>query len=243
MGESVDIFAIKQFAWTFVIPSICFLGILTNAINVLTFSNTKILKNEIYRYLFWHSLVDFIYLFLCFMRFFIRTTLFGDLHLSYWAQLYEAYIYKYLTTSLALHLVLIELIITIKRLLIVFNTTSRFRFQFGQTILACLFVSLSLYLPLFVSLKVIDQRNCKKTFEGMPCMNETSRVIYALIEKGLVNHEVMKRVYILSAAIRGVVVPLALVLLNVIITLKVHKLHRRKRELTSNFQCKSSLML
>ena len=217
---------VKQFVFKFILPSLCLIGVLTNTINVIVFSRRTHLKNVIYRYLFCHSLVDLLYLFFCLVRFIVKLDCFSDIYLSFWVQVYEAYIYRYFTACLAAFMMLMELIIAFKRLLIIMNI--RFSLPLRKTIFTCAVFSILLFLPYALSLRVIDQRKCQKTVNNIQCLNQSSPILYAITQDNVPCLAILRRLYIIGSVFRAVLAPAALLVINAVIIVKFRKFFARK---------------
>ena len=232
---TIDISTVKWLVWTYVLPSLCAFGIVTNAINVLVFRQRKELKNKIYRYFLWHSIVDIMYLAFCFVRFIIKLDVFSHLHHSYWAQIYEVYVFIYIAGSLAVMMILIELLIASKRLLIIMNLNLTFKLKFRTVVVVCVALVLISLTPFPLSLRVVDQRFCEFTFENIRCVNESTRPAYAMVHANVSYLGTLKVIYYTGSVFRALVAPLVLLLLNIAITIKFRQMCSRKYSLRFSF--------
>ena len=125
----VPLTSTKQFVSTFILPSLCAIGIVTNSVSAYILSNRNQLKNQIYRYFCLLSVVELVYLSLCFIFHIIKLRIFKHIQYSFWVQTFQLYGYWCLSTSAAILIILLELIISTKRLLIIMNI--HFNFKIG----------------------------------------------------------------------------------------------------------------
>ena len=224
---------IKNFVWTRILPSVCLIGIVTNIINIIVFSQRKKLQNSIYRYFQWHSIFDLVYLSLCLVRFILKTEAFGDTKSSLWVQIYDVYVYAYITSSLAISMILIELIIATKRLLIIMNFNLTINIKFRSVIALCVGLSLVSIISLPLSLRVVNQKNCNYTVERIRCLNLSADTFgYAITQEKVPHVDLLKGLYAGVFVFRGMMAPLILILLNIAIAIKFRKLCAQKKILT-----------
>ena len=229
----IDIAAIKQFVWANILPPLCLIGAFNNSINVAIFVQRKRLKNSIYKYFLWHSVFDLVYLLICFIRFVLMLETFRDIHFSYWMQLFEAYGYIFSTNSLAMLMILIELIIAIKRLLIIMNTSLVFRLKFRTVIFVCCAIAVSLSAPFTLSIRIVDQKYCNFTVEDIECLNLSEQPLYVMTHENVPYQALLKGIYLAASILRGFVAPLALIFINLSIGIKFRQICRRKNYLTT----------
>ena len=223
------VLAIRQFVWTYILPSICFIGLFTNATNIIVFAQTKTLKNKIYRYFLSHSIADFIYIALCLARFAIKLS--DKLHYSYWGQIFELIAYRYLTGALPLFMIFLELTIATKRLLMILNINLTIKLKVKTNVFIFGTISLILLLPLAFSTRIVDQNSCKFTYFLSKCSNHSSSV-FALTEENVPYVTFLKRTYSVVFSFRGLVAPLVLLLVNIGIIIKFRQHCRKKSILT-----------
>jgi hypothetical protein len=210
MNQTDNVHRLKEAGWTFFMPPLCFIGLLTNIINIIVFSNKRLRNDKLNQYLLVHSITYFFYLLFCFFSFMIRCQ-------TLWAKMYELYIFNYFTSSLAIFCVLIELFISIERYLIVSNRKPiRDRFIRTRTLLTSLFVfSILFYLPnLFM-----DDIKHKKIADGF---NSTSlKIIYNVESSEFGKSHAGKMITLILSATRTV---LFLVLFTIINTMTMSNL-------------------
>lgn len=74
IDESIDnLLDLKDFLWNYVLPIICFFGVITNSINVFLFSKRKnYFHHKIYIYLHGHTICQLFYLLLTFNYFLFK---------------------------------------------------------------------------------------------------------------------------------------------------------------------------
>ena len=228
----LDLPTVKRFVWTFILPSLCLFGIVTNTINFVVFKQRKKLKNIIYRYLLWHSVADIVYLSVCFIRFIIKLDIFSSIHLSYWAQMFEVYAYIYIAGSLAVQMIFIELLIAIKRLLIIMNFNLTYKLKFRTVVIACVVFVLLALTPFPLSLRVVDQRTCNFTADNLKCSQDSKHPIYAIAHANIFCLSILRSIYYAGSIFRALIAPLLLLTLNIAIAVKFRQMCIRKRSLT-----------
>ena len=232
MIETVD--PLKRFIWTNVLPFICLLGVLVNLLNARIFANRKILKHEIYRYLNAHSIVE-AFLLLFALAYFI---LFKFYYGLYFMRVYQLTIQHYFTSALALLLVFIEFIITIKRLLMIFNLNLTINVSFKMTIFIYFIICLILHLPILFALRIVEREeisllvaNNQTTSNNLSRVaNESSlyakasyQIYYRLLFDKYENFGIIKVLVSIPCFIRGLILPPILLVANLIILIEFRK--------------------
>jgi hypothetical protein len=103
-------------------PCILLFGTVSNLINIIIFLKPKF-EDPIYNYIIAHSIINFLYCIGCGTSMQMSSNHFVSFKItkSYLFQLYGFYIYNYLTSSMAMLNILIELIVSFQRLLILTN--------------------------------------------------------------------------------------------------------------------------
>ena len=226
-------FDLSQMVKSYVLPPMCFFCMMTNAANVIVFTQKKKLKSSIYQYLRWHSFVDLLYFIACFIRFVIRSERFKQTHSSYWTQFYELYVYLYFAGSLALLMILIELLVAYKRLLVIVNMKLPTMRSFRAVVATCVALSLVWMIPFPLNLKLVNQRECNFTTERIRCARHAEQ-LYALTQENIPNLNIWKNLSAASFFFRGVIAPFILFVLNIFIAIKFRQLCSRKKYLNSS---------
>ena len=229
----IDIANVKLFVWTNILPPLCLIGVFNNCINVAIFVQRKRLKNSIYKYFLWHSVFDLVFLSICFIRFVLMLERFASIHHSYWMQFFEAYGYMFLTNSLAMLMILMELIIAVKRLFIVTNASWRLRFKFRTVMIVCCVIAVIQSAPFTLSIRIVDQKYCNFTVEDIACLNLSDKPLYVMTHENVPHQALLKAIYLAALVLRGFFAPLALLFINMAIGLKFRKLCRGKNYLTT----------
>ena len=125
--KQINFLHLQVVVWHYILPLICFIGVLTNIVNIVVYSNQSQLKNSIYRYMLLHSICALFHVFISFLYFFNKNDILGMGYFkkrSYFYKFFEMYFFISITTLLSLFLILVELTISLKRMLIVLNTTT-----------------------------------------------------------------------------------------------------------------------
>lgn len=86
---------VNGFVYTFIIPVICFFGILTNIINIVVFSN-KEMSDITYKYLRVNAIMNIIYLSITFFLFMGRCGSYCTINTTYIGAFYMYFFYTYL---------------------------------------------------------------------------------------------------------------------------------------------------
>lgn len=213
-----------------VLSCLCFFGVVTNTMNVIVFSHRDKLKNNIYRYFLWHSLVDLVYLTICFIRFVIKSETLHSIHYNYWTQIFDAYAYKYLASSLAILMIFIELIIAIKRLLIITNTNITFKLRLRTVVMIATLAAIGTFLPLGLFIKVVDEKYV--SWELKNSVGQTKIISYYVVIYEQ-NSSIHKTLISWGAIFRAIVAPLMLIIANITIMIKFRQVFNRKKWLMS----------
>ncbi|CAF0944230.1 unnamed protein product [Brachionus calyciflorus] len=114
--------AIEQidFIYTFVIPSICFYGLVTNLINLFIFSNRQ-LSNIIYKYLIIYTVSNLYYFIISFLIFLPRCGVYCTFSQTYLPQYYLYLFYNYLKNISSYFNIFIQILVSFQRLAFVLN--------------------------------------------------------------------------------------------------------------------------
>ncbi len=88
------ILAVIDFNYTFIIPIICFFGVITNIINFVVFSN-KEMSDITYKYLRVNAVMNIIYLAICFFLFLGRCGNYCDINSTFIGAVYLYFFYNY----------------------------------------------------------------------------------------------------------------------------------------------------
>lgn len=227
MIESLKrVLVIKDFLWNYALPLICLFGILTNSINVRMFVKKEQFSHEIYKYLLAHSSIEVIYLSIALLVYLMKSKyLTPSTQYAYAIKVAELVADLYLTCVLALLLVFIEFIISIKRLLMIFNLNLTINMKFYKTLIIyfALSVLLNLPVPLTFKIKEIDTNyTCHYpssiyTSEQQQNTTTTKTTRYDIIYDNFEENTLMKATLYFPAAIRAIILPVVLVISNLII--------------------------
>ena len=220
----------KSFVWTYILPSICTLGLFTNTLNVVVFSRRKALKNPIYKYFLFHSAAELVYLGACLGYYVVNLDIFQPVHQTWFAKAYEVYCYRYLSSSVAVLLILIELTISIKRLHIITNTTFRFKLEFKVITCGSLLVSMLLLVPYLLTTKIAEQDLHHQRDSNVTADTRT----YAIMPDDVKYARVLKGLHSSAMLFRGILAPFLQIILNVKISVNFQKMFKRKKSLLLN---------
>lgn len=144
---------------------ICSIGSFTSLINILVLSSKK-LKDPVYSYYLASTIIDFIYITIIAFKIFIicgSKCIFRKYHLS--TLIYTLYFQDYFTSCLAINNILIEIYVSLQRLMIISN--KKF-LQNSRPIFIIVFIaifSIIYYMPV-IFLKIIAYKNKKYVLEN-----------------------------------------------------------------------------
>lgn len=199
--------AAPSFDWiSYLALVVCSLGVLTNLINISVFINRK-LKNTCYTYMLMKSLAACFFLFSTIIDHFIVYCPNCSIRYSYLANLYAFIVTYYMSASLTIFRVLIEIILSIRTLLILFN--SDLKSPSKITSLVLFVVSLGLYAnrPFKYNISYYDP--CQQYF-GLTLTTFGASTGFRVIS-------------IVQQALRAVLVVIGLTVINVISWFKFKK--------------------
>ena len=129
-------------------------------------------------------------------------------------------------------MILLELIIAFKRLLITSNISFSLKIRFKTTILSSFTISIGLFLPYAVSLRIVNQRDCQKTYENKRCLNNSTNDIYAITQENVPHLDLLKNLYWFTISFRTLIAPFLLILVNIAVIIKFKRLCDSKLSLT-----------
>jgi len=167
--------------WAYLLlPAICIFGCITNFFSIAVLFNPK-MKDISFKYLLVTSISDLLYLFLC-SYLFIQLCSDCPLFTSYFTQWYTIYIDSYLTSCLAVFVILTEITLSLLRYSILKNKTYIQSMKFYKVIAFLFLISLVFYLPVlfFNEIIPIQQINSTKT-DYLTIMNSLGSSLYGTI--------------------------------------------------------------
>lgn len=143
---NTDIKLFEDIWYTFFAPIICVCSLTTNLLNIFVLSKLKS-KNKIYKYMYYKSIINSIYLFILIFVFLVKCGQFCTIRETYIAQVYHLYMFYYLTNCLSLIDLLIELTISLNRYLVITNRQYVNRFKTNKLFSFLIIFSFFFYLP------------------------------------------------------------------------------------------------
>lgn len=214
----------KSFVSKYIIPCICLFGMLTNSINLIMFSNKKSFKNKLYRYLQAHSAIDFVYLTISFLFFIFKLEVFSRFNKSYSFKALEMIVFFYATSSLAITMILIEIIVAFKRVFITLNYTffTRYEFKMKTVLFSCLSFSFLFSLSILLSFKIRPIDSNTNYFNNS--ISNEFKLSYENIER----FKALRIGLCVYGIFRGIFAPFVLFILNIILIQKYRNLIKRK---------------
>lgn len=204
--------------WTFVLPSICYVGCVTNFICIIILLKIR-LKEKLFQLFLISSYNNFLYLMMCSFVFIVNCDYICTLDGSYISRLYEMLIYNYLTSVVALFNVCIQILISIEILIIItkYEIKTKFKISFKLTVLVLILISLGLYVPTILSRRIVI---------GSIKVNDTNSSIannFILVRTEFGLSHWYKACVIFVSLLRG---PLALIIISSINLMNFNKLKK-----------------
>jgi hypothetical protein len=216
-------------------PFICIFGLISNTINSIIFYFSPKLKHSTYRLMLIISIVDFFYLTILLTSSFISDCRDFCLNMRYRYEVrqFELFAEDYFSSCLALFVIFIEIILSVKRYLIMSNSHKyRSEFQNNITLAIVFLVSIVYYMPvIFVKEIVISPENFIKN---------NNKTAYVLVKSGFGKTKFGKALPVVLASIRLVLASLILGAINILTTIRF-KYRIKYKGKVKNIQCKFTL--
>lgn len=215
LKEENQLLIVKDFLWSYILPFVCLFGILTNALNVSMFVKREHFQHKIYRYLLAHSVSQLAYLILGLNYFLLKSTyISARIHRIYMLKYYELIFDIYLTTTLSMFMVFIELVISLSRLFMIFGIKLKTNLNIKQTTLVYLIVSSLVSIPTLFLFRVVKvDELCRLPSGSVGRNNAPTSFIYDLAYEFGREQATIK----ISAALRALILPFVLITTNLII--------------------------
>lgn len=153
--------------WYILTGIFCLTGVVLNILNIIVFLNAK-MKDISFRYMLVISLSDVVYLA---SNAYVFVTFCDEcsINKSYLTQIYILYFHEYVSRSMAIFNILVEIALSVQRYLILINKTNSIlnNNHYKMVVLGLLFFSFLFYLPLtfFKSINSINTNNSNETFD------------------------------------------------------------------------------
>lgn len=200
---------IKDHLLNYYLPVVCLFGIFSNLISAFLFSKRAHFKNDIYKYLMVHSMFALVHQCCIFTYFLMKSKFEFFFAFSFGAKVVEVIVDLLIARIVSMLMTLIEFVITIKRLLLIFKLNLTINLKFGQVIaIYCLIASI-VCLPMAYKLRIVEiepDQNCS-------LIDSTNRTRYDILfsDKG------PGLLIFLPILLRGIILPLTLIISNLII--------------------------
>lgn len=223
----ISVILIKDFVWQYILPYICLLAFLFNLINIIVFSSKK-LENPVSKYLLCHSMFECVYALLSFAYFFTKHVIQVP-SCSYLVNFMEFYFIQLMTTSIAIFLIIIEILIALNRLLVIFYSkiTNKLNFNLTSMIILFTFSVFSQY-PVYLSRSIKLNANFTSSSINYCQRNES----YEIRPSAFMTSTTYKLIYSIVSYLRGLLAPLALLVINTLICMKFRAHLKKKMTLT-----------
>ena len=219
-SNSTDHSLIIDVLFTFVVPPICLVSLLTNLVNVYVFTKMRHF-NVIYKFLLCKSVSNTLYLCICMFIFVAKCGRFCSMDTTYLAKVYELYLFLYGSSVLGLSDLLIEIVILLQRIFILINKPFLENKSIYAVIVPLFTFAAIYYVPFFFIV----------TIEKLP--SSESLEIYKIQPVPGKLYETT--VYVLNGILRCSLMFMLIILLNVVVFLVFkHRLVQKKRHLIEN---------
>lgn len=199
---------------------ICQLGVCTSILNMIIFSNDS-LKDPTYKFLFYEAVIDFFYAILnCLMTLFTcGTELCSFLQTTLESRIYTIVVNDYLTSSMAMNNIFIELFLSVQRMFTIDNRHFLHNVSSNTIMLGIFLLSLAYYAP------VLFLKRISTSYEN-------GKLVYYLTDTEFRKSDIGKSITLILTAVRLFLVTVCLFFVNVITFLRFQSLLRRKSVLT-----------
>lgn len=219
-----------DFCYTYIIPIICLIGILTNATDIIVFSSRN-LKDITFKYLRINALANLIYLLISFFLFSARCGIYCSFSKTYAAQIYMYFFYSYIKGIFALLSNCILIFIGVRHYLIVTNKSLSF-FNYYRLIIAFLFVFSSLLNSPSLFTREIVKRELNQTISNITSMVHA----YSTAPSVIGQTELGKWLIIaVSTIFRGYITLFTLILIDFLTIVKLRKHEKISRRIKGFF--------
>lgn len=176
-----DSFSWSNYWYYLLFPSICSFGVLTNLINIVVFSNSK-MRDPSFIYLLAISIGDLFYLVLEIYGYNELCTE-CPLYKTYFTQLFSIYIDDFLTSSLAIFCIMVDIALSIQRYMTLLNKRCFQSINHRLIITILGIIALLYYLPVafFKDIVKLDSLNGTLTEEFIAVKNELGMSTYGRV--------------------------------------------------------------
>ena len=144
--------------------TITFIGMVTNVLNILVLRSSR-LNDRSFKYFLVIAIVDFIYLLIFNIDALLKLT---NLVYTYNEQLFQIICVNYLTSSLAMFVLLLDLANSIDRCFICFNKYHLQNVSFRKILTLLFIVSMITYWPELFSKRIVLKKNQNNRFKLVP---------------------------------------------------------------------------
>jgi hypothetical protein len=224
-----------DFINVFIFPFICFFGMVANVISIIILFDKKMFNkarnNLIQNYMFVNSIADLMYLLVDFFLVIIRCGNLCPYGYAYASKFYELYIYLFVGYTIVTFLVLLDISVSIKKLLSFSHSNSTFVSKFPFSLMCMIFGLLALILnfpnTLSIEINVRGVIMLKKDTDNSTNLEN----IYGLSLKQDFKNQIVQFVLFAISLIKEPLLFVALFIINIIISFKFHRHIANKRHL------------
>ena len=200
--------------WTFIIPFIGLFGTAINLTSIISLTKMEV-KNRMYKFMLANSATNCLYTFLCSFVFVLRCGYLCSTDKNSFAVVfYDMFFWEYLTSCLGLLISLNEIVMCLQRYSYIANLES-FRFEnFEVTFAIFVLASLLNYMSRLFSMKIIRVDN-----------------MYQLVNTSFRATTFGMTLEICASVVRGPLVLVIVVIINILTALKFVEMIKKKRSL------------
>lgn len=211
---------VKLFFNTTILPVICMFGVVANLVNTIVYSNRAVFKASLYKYLLIHSCLEIVYLVINLAYFLLKRRHMRSFDCIYYLKAFEFYFVFYFTALVAIILIAIEIVVSLKRLFIIVNYTLPIRMRYIMLAIAAF--SLILVSP---SISGYQLRPTQLTLESnnVTCYEKTPNAFQRTLP--------FRLIFLMFLSFRGLIAPLLLILITCLIIVKFKRQLATRRRL------------
>ncbi|CAF0720134.1 unnamed protein product [Brachionus calyciflorus] len=217
---------------SFILPPICFIGIILNLINILVLLQPE-LKDEINKFMLINSILDLKFLLICSVTFIIRCGSFCQFGYTYISKFYELYIYLFVGNSILLFATLMEILVSLNRLFS-FSTSPNLifkKFNKLNAMLKCVILiifSLFINFPSYILTRSVQRIGILETKSKTGLVNY--KELYIVGNNRLGKDPLFTILLFLLTLFRGIFFLAILFILNIIIGYKFRlQMHKKTK--------------
>lgn len=217
---------------TFVIPTVCFFGMITSLINIIVFQ-MKNMNDVTYRYLTTNSICNFFYLTHCFFIFLPRCGMYCSFAFTIVPQYFLYLFYNYIKGIFAISSIIIQIIVSLYRYFLIINRSFYAEILSKKFYLIIAFIfsfSTIFYLP---NLLVKDFKTSSSSLN----LTKNSTILmlsYSVVTNNFGKSDTGKSLLTMVQVVRAFVGLIILILVNIMSLIEFKKHTKKKLKLIAS---------